>query len=145
MAEELIGLAEKVSVTKSSTLVARIKVTARTIWSRNKIEEKKARLEAIRGQLLYDIVVPMAGKINTIPGTSALDTQTETLLNAINAGEDTSKVMEERLRAFNQGYAAIQQGQHNEVSHFSMTYATNTRDMLRPQKDVLNRKPGGLY
>lgn len=115
LAEELIGLVEKVSFTKSSTLVARIKVTARTMWSSNKIEEKKARLEAIRGQLLYDIVVPMAGKINTIPGTSALDSQTQTLLNAIKAGEDKSKEMEERLSAVNQEYAAIQQGQHNEV------------------------------
>lgn len=103
------------SVAKSSTLVARIKVTARTMWSSNMIEEKKARLQAMRGQLLYDIVVPMAGKIDTIPDTSALDMQTQTLLNAINAGEDTNKAMEERLRSFPQEYAAVQREQHIEV------------------------------
>lgn len=115
LSEELIALAEKVSVAESSTLVAKIKVTARTMWSHNKIEEKKARLQAIRGQLLYDIVVPMAEKINTIPDTSALDMQTRILLNAIVAGEDTNKAMEKRLRSFHQEYAAAQQEQHVEV------------------------------
>lgn len=85
------------------------------MWSHNKIEEKKSRLQAIRGQLLYDIVVPMAEKIRTIPDTSALDMQTRTLLNAIVAGEDTNKAMEERLRSFHEEYAAAQQEQHVEV------------------------------
>lgn len=115
LAEELIGLAKKVSVAKSSTLAARIKVAARTMWNSNKIEEKRARLQAMRGQLLYDIVVPMAEKIKTIPDTSALDTQTRTLLNAINAGEDTNKAMQERLRSFHQEYASAQKEQHIEV------------------------------
>lgn len=85
------------------------------MWSHNKIKEKKDRLQAMRGQLLYDIVVPMAGKINTVPDNSALDMQTQTLLDAINAGEDTNEAMEQRLRAFHQEYAASQQEQHIEV------------------------------
>lgn len=85
------------------------------MWSRNKIEEKKARLQAMRGQLLYDIVVPMAGKINKVPDNSALDMQTQTLLDAIKSGEDTNKAMEERLRSFHQEYTAAQQEQHSEV------------------------------
>lgn len=115
LAEELIGLAEKVSVGGSSTLAAKIKAAARTMWSRSKIEEKKSRLEAIRGQLLYDIVMPMAEKINTIPDASALDMQTRTLLNAIKAGEDTNKSLDKRLLSFHQEYAAAQQEQHIEV------------------------------
>lgn len=137
LSDELIGLAEKVSATKSSTLFARMKVTAHTMWSRNKIGEKKARLEAMRGQLLYDIVVPMAGKINIIPDTSALDTQTQTLLNAINAGEDADKAMEERLRALNQEDAAIQQEQHNEVvSLLHDIRDGQCRHVSSPQTDV---------
>lgn len=122
---------------KSSKRMGRIKVTASTMWSRNKIGEKKARLEAIRGQLLYDIVVPMAGKINTIPDTSALNTQTKTLLNAINAGEDADKAMEERLRALSQEDAAIQQEQHNEVVSLLQDIRDGqSRHVPSSQKDV---------
>lgn len=122
LSEELIALAEKVSVTGSSTLVAKIKATARTMWNHNEIEEKKAQLQAIRGQLLYDIVVPMAEKINTIPDTSALDMQTRTLLNAIIAGEDTNKAMEERLRSFHvEAVSILQDIRDGQSRHASYT------------------------
>lgn len=148
LSEELIGLAEKVSVSGPSTLAAKIKVTARAMWSHSEIEEKKARLEGIRGQLLFDIVVPMAEKINTNPDTSALDTQTRTLLNAIKSGEDTNKAIEERLRSFHQEYAAAQQEQHIEVVSLlhdirdvqSRHVSSAHREVAQESKEMISRR-----
>lgn len=85
------------------------------MWSHSKIEAKKTRLEAIRAQLLFDIVVPIAGRVNTIPDKAAIDTQTRTLLGEIRAGADASDAMEKRLRAFHEEYAAVQDKRHVEI------------------------------
>ncbi|KAI8244656.1 hypothetical protein K4K55_004601 [Colletotrichum sp. SAR 10_96] len=115
LSEELIRLADELSVTSSSALVTRVKVTARTMWSRSKIEARKTRLEAIRPQLLFDIVVPIAGRVNTIPDKAAIDNQTRTLLNEIRAGVNASNALEKRLRAFHEEYAAVQDKRHVEI------------------------------
>ncbi|GJC94879.1 small S protein [Colletotrichum higginsianum] len=108
LSNELIHLAEDLSVASSSKLVSKVKVTARTMWSHGKIQEKKTRLEAIRQQLLFDIVVPMAARVSTIPNMAAMDTQTQTLLTEIKAGEDANRAMEKRLHAFQEEHAAVQ-------------------------------------
>ncbi|KAH0427707.1 small s protein [Colletotrichum camelliae] len=115
LAEEMIHLAEGLSVTGSSKLVTKVKVTTRTIWSHSKIQEMKSRLEAIRGQLLFDIVVPMAVKVSSIPDTEAMDTQTRTLLQEIKSGADANVAMEKRLGAFHEEYATIQTERHVEI------------------------------
>ncbi|KAI8232805.1 hypothetical protein K4K54_011456 [Colletotrichum sp. SAR 10_86] len=115
LSKELIDLGEELSVASSGKLMTKVKITARSMWSHSKIQEKKARLEAIRGQLLFDIVVPMAAKIITIPDTAAMDAQTRTLLDEIKAGEDANSAMEKRLRAFHEEYAAVQDERHIEV------------------------------
>ncbi|KAI8169733.1 hypothetical protein K4K49_010886 [Colletotrichum sp. SAR 10_70] len=115
LSEELIRLADELSVTSSSALVTRVKVTARTMWSRSKIEARKTRLEAIRAQLLFDIVVPIAGRVNTIPDKAAIDTQTRVLLSEIREGANASDAMEKRLRAFHEEYAAVQDKRHVEI------------------------------
>ncbi|KAJ0165990.1 hypothetical protein CTA2_9202 [Colletotrichum tanaceti] len=106
--DELIHIAENLSVASSSKLVSKVKVTTRTMWSHGKIQEKKTRLEAIRQQLLFDIVVPMAARVGTIPNMAAMDTQTQALLAEIKAGEDANRAMEKRLRAFHEEHAAVQ-------------------------------------
>ncbi|CCF33700.1 hypothetical protein CH063_05841 [Colletotrichum higginsianum] len=68
LSDELIHLAEDLSVASASKLVSKVKVTTRTMWSHGKIQEKKTRLEAIRQQLLFDIVVPMAAREKTQTG-----------------------------------------------------------------------------
>ncbi|KAH9240798.1 hypothetical protein K456DRAFT_1733445 [Colletotrichum gloeosporioides 23] len=100
LSNELIDLGEELSVASSGKLMTKVKITARTMWSHSKIQEKNTRLEAIRGQLLFDIVVPMAAKVIMIPDTASLDTQTRTLLDEIKAGEDANSAMEKRLHAF---------------------------------------------
>ncbi|KAK2757494.1 small s protein [Colletotrichum kahawae] len=113
------------------------------MWSHSKIQEKKARLEAIRGQLLFDIVVPMASKVGTIPDMTALDTQTRTLLDEIQAGEDANNAMEKRLLAFHQEYTTVQTERHVEI----VSLLNGIRDskprpaMLKPrQKNVKPRE-----
>ncbi|TID01796.1 hypothetical protein CH35J_004569 [Colletotrichum higginsianum] len=108
LSDELIHLAEDLSVASASKLVSKVKVTTRTMWSHGKIQEKKTRLEAIRQQLLFDIVVPMAARVSTIPNMAAMDTQTQTLLTEIKAGEDANRAMEKRLHAFQEEHAAVQ-------------------------------------
>ncbi|KAI8261213.1 hypothetical protein K4K53_000919 [Colletotrichum sp. SAR 10_77] len=115
LSNELIDLGGELSVPSSGKLMTKVKITARTMWSHSKIQEKKARLEAIRGQLLFDIVVPMAAKIVMIPDTAAMDNQTRTLLDEIKAGKDANSAMEKRLRAFHEEYAAIQTERHVEI------------------------------
>ncbi|KAK6209767.1 hypothetical protein QIS74_11351 [Colletotrichum tabaci] len=107
--------AQDLSVASSSKLVSKVKVTTRTMWSHGKIQEKKTRLEAIRQQLLFDIVVPMAARVSTIPNMAAMDTQTQTLLTEIKAGEDANRAMEKRLHAFHEEYAAVQAERHVEI------------------------------
>ncbi|KAI8200939.1 hypothetical protein KHU50_006326 [Colletotrichum sp. SAR 10_65] len=115
LAEELIRLVEKISTAGSSDLMKRIKVTALTMWSHSKIEEKKERLRAIRGQLLFNIVVPMAATVHQIPDMTAIDTQTRTLLDEIKAGQDANAALERRLRAFHEEYATVQAERHTEI------------------------------
>ncbi|CAI0641683.1 unnamed protein product [Colletotrichum noveboracense] len=115
LSNELIDLGEELSVASSGKLMTKVKITARTMWSHSKIQEKNTRLEAIRGQLLFDIVVPMAAKVITIPDTASLDTQTRTLLDEIKAGEDANSAMEKRLHAFYEEYAAMQAERHFEI------------------------------
>ncbi|KAK2022108.1 hypothetical protein LX32DRAFT_630495 [Colletotrichum zoysiae] len=115
LSDELIHLAEDLSVASSSKLASKIKVTTRTMWNHGKIQEKKAQLEAIREQLLFDIVVPMAMRVSTIPDMAAMDTQTQTLLKEIKAGEDAKSAMEKRLQAFHEEYAAVEAERHVEI------------------------------
>ncbi|KAJ3960870.1 hypothetical protein N0V92_002491 [Colletotrichum tropicale] len=102
------------------------------MWSHGKIQEKKTRLEAIRGQLLFDIVVPMAVKVSTIPDTTAMDIQTRTLLQEIISGADANIAMEKRLRAFHEEYAAIQTDRHVEI----VSLLNDIRD-TRPRPTML--------
>ncbi|KAL1851351.1 hypothetical protein Daus18300_012597 [Diaporthe australafricana] len=97
ISDELLAFVEDVSVSQSSTMVTRIKITTRTMWNHSMIEQKKARLEAIRAQLLFDIVVPMAAKVDAIPDTKLLNVQTQTLLDAIRTDQ-------KKIRCTGKGY-----------------------------------------
>ncbi|KAK2009283.1 hypothetical protein LZ32DRAFT_608582 [Colletotrichum eremochloae] len=128
LSDELIHLAEDLSVTSSSKLTSKIKVTARTMWSHSKIQEKKAQLEAIRQQLLFDVVIPMAARVSTIPDMAAMDTQTQILLREIKAGKDANGAIEKRLRAFHEEDTAVQAERHEEI----VSILNDMRD-LKPQ------------
>lgn len=99
----------------STDLMKRVKVTVVTMWSHSEIEEKKSRLGAIRGQLLFDIVVPMAAAVYRIPDMTAMDTQTRILLDEIKAGQDANTALEKRLRALHEEYATVQADRHTEI------------------------------
>ncbi|KAL3296176.1 small s protein [Colletotrichum asianum] len=154
LAEELIRLAEKISTTGSSDLMKRIKVTALTMWSHSEIGEKKKRLGAIRGQLLFDIVVPMAATFHQIPDMTAIDTQTRTLLDEIKAGQDANAALEKRLRAFHEEYATVQAERHTEIVSIlndirgskPQPAALTTRDnYLKSRKLILKDLLDSLY
>ncbi|KAI8316354.1 hypothetical protein K4K59_000255 [Colletotrichum sp. SAR11_240] len=154
LSNELIDLGGELSVPSSGKLMTKVKITARTMWSHSKIQEKKARLEAIRGQLLFDIVVPMAAKIVMIPDTAAMDAQTRTLLDEIKAGEDANSAMEKRLRAFHEEYAAVQAERHTEIVTIlndirgskpqPLTFTTGTHDK-KPKEQILGDLLDSLY
>ncbi|EQB52395.1 hypothetical protein CGLO_07990 [Colletotrichum gloeosporioides Cg-14] len=144
LSKELVRLAEELSVMSSSKLVAKLKVAALTMRSHSRIEEKKARLETLRGQILFDIVVPMARKVHEIPDMVTIDTQTRALLREIEAGQDANSAVEKRLRIFHEEYAAIQDERHTEL-------VSLLRDMpdVRPQpprsaKEDKNLKAKGV-
>lgn len=137
---------EEVSVSQSSTLVTRIKVTARTTWNHSMIEQKKARLEAIRAQLLFDIIVPMAAKVDAIPDTKSLDAQTQTLLDAIRTGQDTDKAMAKHFRRFYEDQAASQYERHTETVSLlrglslRLEGQSQSHSFKRPEEDQMKRQ-----
>ncbi|KAF4826608.1 Vegetative incompatibility protein HET-E-1 [Colletotrichum tropicale] len=154
LSKELIHLAEELSVKGSSKLITKVKATTRTVWSHGKIQEKKTRLEAIRGQLLFDIVVPMAIKVTKIPDTAAMDTQTRILLDEIKAGEDANSAIEKRLHAFHEEYATLQAERHTEIVSIlneirgstpqPVTFTTRTRNE-KPKEQILGDLLDSLY
>ncbi|KAF4429741.1 hypothetical protein CGCF415_v002345 [Colletotrichum fructicola] len=135
LSKELVRLAEELSVRSSSKLVAKLKVAALTVWSHSRIEEKKARLETIRGQIMFDIVVPTARRVHEIPDMAAIDTQTRSLLEEIKAGHNANSAMEKRLRIFHEEYAAVQDERHTEL-------VSLLRDMpdVRPQPPTSTKR-----
>ncbi|KDN67254.1 hypothetical protein CSUB01_10266 [Colletotrichum sublineola] len=78
--------------------------------------------------LLFDVVIPMAARVSTIPSMAAMDTQTQILLREIKAGKDANGAIEKRLRAFHEEDTAVQAERHMEI----VSILNDMRD-LKPQ------------
>ncbi|KAK3368750.1 hypothetical protein B0H63DRAFT_529118 [Podospora didyma] len=88
IADELLSTLHSMTLEGNKHLLNRFKTAAKTAWKKDYIAKTKSRLESMRDQLQFDIVVAMASKVDKMtlsatPQFLALDSHTQVIVNAI--------------------------------------------------------------